>query len=76
MLQVDAVIVNCTSFNPVPSLSAAVINHFRMKSTTLGYSLSGMGCSASIIAIDLAQELLQVSLHDCTQAWATSPWQG
>ena len=59
-VQIDAVIVNCTSFSPVPSLAAAVINHFKMKPTVLAYSLSGMGCAASVIAIDLARELLQV----------------
>ena len=59
-VQIDAVIVNCTSFNPVPSLAAAVINHFKMRSTVLAYNLAGMGCAASVIAVDLAQELLQV----------------
>lgn len=63
LVQIDAVIVNCTSYNPVPSLSAAVINHFGMKPTVLGYTLSGMGCAASVIAVDLAQELLQVSIQ-------------
>ncbi|KAK9813969.1 hypothetical protein WJX73_007415 [Symbiochloris irregularis] len=57
--QIDAVIVHCTSFNPVPSLAACVLNHFHMKHTTLAYTLSGMGCAASVVAIDLAQELLQ-----------------
>ena len=59
--QIDAVIVNSTSWNPVPSLAACVINHFQMRHTTLAYTLSGMGCAASVIAIDLAKELLQVS---------------
>ncbi|KAK9814048.1 hypothetical protein WJX73_010547 [Symbiochloris irregularis] len=56
---IGAVIINCSSFNPVPSLAASVINQFKMKPSVLGYNLSGMGCAASVIAVDVAQELLQ-----------------
>ena len=55
---VDALIVNCTAFNPTPSLSASVVNHFRMKKGVRTFSLHGMGCAASVIAIDLAKDLL------------------
>ena len=58
--QVDILIVNCSLFNPTPSLSAMIVNHFRMKSNVVSYNLSGMGCSAGVIAISLAKELLQV----------------
>jgi 3-ketoacyl-CoA synthase len=56
--QVNFVITNSSLFNPTPSLSAAIINHFRMPSSTINYSLGGMGCSAGVIALDLARELL------------------
>ena len=59
-LQVDGLIVNCSAFNPTPSLSAAVVNHFKFKSSIRTFNLSGMGCAASVIAIDLAQEILKV----------------
>ena len=55
---IDAVIVNCTAFNPTPSLSAAVVNHFRMRKDVRTFSLHGMGCAASVIAVDLAKDLL------------------
>jgi 3-ketoacyl-CoA synthase len=45
--QVDYVITNSSLFNPTPSLSAAIMNHFKMSSKTLGYSLGGMGCSGA-----------------------------
>ena len=70
VLQVDAVIVVCTSYVPTPSVSAAIVNHFKMKSSVLAYSLSGMGCAASIIAIDLAQELLQVHAYTPNRTWS------
>lgn len=56
---VDALITNCCTFNPVPSLSAAVVNHFKMKQSIKTYHLGGMGCAASVIAMDIAQELLK-----------------
>lgn len=43
--QIGAVITNCSLFNPTPSLSAAVMNHFGMGSSTINYNLGGMGCS-------------------------------
>ena len=59
-VQVDILVVNCSLFNPTPSLSAMIVNHFKMKSSIVSYNLSGMGCSAGVIALSLAQELLQV----------------
>jgi hypothetical protein len=43
--QIGVVIVNCSLFNPTPSLSAMVMNHFKMGSNTINYNLGGMGCS-------------------------------
>ena len=60
-LQVDILVVNCSVFNPTPSLSAAVVNQFRLKPTVITYNLSGMGCSAGLLSIALVRELLQVS---------------
>jgi 3-ketoacyl-CoA synthase len=75
---VDILIVNCSLFNPTPSLSAMVVNHFKMKSSVLSYNLSGMGCSAGLISVDLAKDLLTahknsvaviVSTENITQNW-------
>lgn len=52
--------MNCSLFNPTPSLAAIVINHYKMKDSIQSYSLGGMGCSAGIIAVHLAKDLLQV----------------
>ncbi|KAK9837322.1 hypothetical protein WJX81_006201 [Elliptochloris bilobata] len=56
---VDAVITTCCTFNPTPSLSAFVVNRFGLRPSVKTYSLGGMGCSASLIALDLANELLK-----------------
>jgi FAE1/Type III polyketide synthase-like protein len=42
--------------------SAMLVNHFKMRSDVLSYNLGGMGCSAGVIAIGLADKLLQVLL--------------
>ncbi|KAK3220883.1 hypothetical protein Dsin_014853 [Dipteronia sinensis] len=56
---IDILIVNCTGFCPSPSLSSIIINKYSMRSDIRSYNLSGMGCSASVIAIELAQNLLK-----------------
>jgi predicted naringenin-chalcone synthase len=55
--QIGCVIVNSSLFNPTPSLSACIMNHFKMGSKTINYNLGGMGCSASLVAIDLAKQV-------------------
>ncbi|XP_030467304.2 3-ketoacyl-CoA synthase 11-like [Syzygium oleosum] len=53
-------IVNCSLFNPTPSLSSMVINRYKLRGNIISYNLGGMGCSAGLISIDLAKDLLQV----------------
>lgn len=57
---IDILIVNCSLFSPTPSLSAMVVNKYKMRSNIKSFNLSGMGCSAGMISIDLARDLLQV----------------
>ncbi|XP_075473699.1 3-ketoacyl-CoA synthase 5-like [Primulina tabacum] len=57
---IDILIVNCSLFSPTPSLSAMVVNKYKLRSNIKSYNLSGMGCSAGLISIDLAKDLLQV----------------
>ncbi|KAJ8752954.1 hypothetical protein K2173_008689 [Erythroxylum novogranatense] len=59
-LDIDILIVNCSGFCPSPSLSSIVINKFAMREDTKSYNLSGMGCSAGCIAIDMAHSLLKI----------------
>ncbi|ESR41804.1 3-ketoacyl-CoA synthase 20 [Citrus sinensis] len=57
---IGILVVNSSSFNPTPSLSAFIVNHYKLRSKIFSYNLGGMGCSAGLISIDLAQKLLQV----------------
>ncbi|KAJ1430138.1 Very-long-chain 3-ketoacyl-CoA synthase [Sesbania bispinosa] len=58
---VGVLVVNCSIFNPTPSLSAMIINHYKMRGNILSYNIGGMGCSAGIIALDLARDMLQAN---------------
>ncbi|PIA43001.1 hypothetical protein AQUCO_02000450v1 [Aquilegia coerulea] len=58
---VGILVVNCSLFNPTPSISAMIVNHYKMRGNILSFNLGGMGCSAGIIAIDLARDMLQAN---------------
>ena len=75
---IDIFIVNCSLFNPTPSLTSMCVNKFKMREDVQSYNLSGMGCSAGVIAIHLAKDLLRVhknsnavviSTENITQNW-------
>ncbi|TVU25324.1 hypothetical protein EJB05_27816, partial [Eragrostis curvula] len=67
---IGIVVVNCSLFNPTPSHSATIVNHYKMRKDVASYNLGGMGCSAGLISIDLAKQLLQV--HRNTYALVVS----
>lgn len=58
---IDVLVINCSLFSPTPSLCAMVISHFKMRQDIMSYNLSGMGCGASLLALDLAKNMLQRS---------------
>ncbi|XP_077243093.1 3-ketoacyl-CoA synthase 1-like [Tasmannia lanceolata] len=75
---VGVLIVNCSLFNPTPSLSSMIVNHYKMGCDVRSFNLSGMGCSAGLISVDLAKDLLQanptnyavvVSMENITLNW-------
>lgn len=57
--EIDVLVINCSLFSPTPSLCASVISHFKMRGDILSYNLSGMGCGASLLALDLGKNMLQ-----------------
>ncbi|GMI74512.1 3-ketoacyl-CoA synthase 9 [Hibiscus trionum] len=75
---IGILVVNCSLFNPTPSLSAMIINKYTMRGNVRSFNLGGMGCSAGVIAVDLAKDMLQVhrnsyaivvSTENITQNW-------
>ncbi|XP_011005212.1 PREDICTED: 3-ketoacyl-CoA synthase 7 [Populus euphratica] len=57
---IDILISNCSLFCPAPSITAMITNKFRFRSNIKSFSLSGMGCSAGLLSISLAKDLLKV----------------
>jgi len=55
---VGIVVTNCSLFCPTPSLSAMLVNRFGFPEDVRTFSLGGMGCSASLIGLDLIKGLL------------------
>lgn len=64
--EIGVLVVNCSLFNPTPSLSAMIVNKYKLRGNIKSFNLGGMGCSAGVIAIDLAKDMLQ--LHRNTYA--------
>ncbi|KAK6919916.1 FAE1/Type III polyketide synthase-like protein [Dillenia turbinata] len=58
---IGVLIVNCSLFNPTPSLSSMIVNHYKLRSDIKSFNLGGMGCSAGLISVDLAKHLLQAN---------------
>ncbi|ERN12156.1 3-ketoacyl-CoA synthase 12 [Amborella trichopoda] len=56
---VDILVVNVALLWPAPSLSARIVNMYKMKEDIMAYNLSGMGCSASVISINLVENLFK-----------------
>jgi hypothetical protein len=73
---IDFLVINCSLFCPTPSLCSSVSKRFGLRPDVRTYNLGGMGCSAGLISIDLAKQLLQnkansiavvISFEDITQ---------
>ncbi|XBI07238.1 hypothetical protein VPH35_135168 [Triticum aestivum] len=61
-IDLDAIailIVNCSLFNPTPSLADMIMRRYKHRDHIYNVQLSGMGCSAGLIAVGLAKDLLQ-----------------
>ncbi|XP_073290427.1 3-ketoacyl-CoA synthase 15-like [Primulina huaijiensis] len=55
---IKILIVNCGVLNTTPSLSAMLINHYKLGQGIQSFNIGGMGCAAGITAVDLANDLL------------------
>lgn len=59
---IGVLVVTSGIFCPTPSVSSMIVNRYKLRSNILSYNITGMGCSAGIISVNLVRQLLQVRL--------------
>ncbi|CAK0731645.1 hypothetical protein CVIRNUC_000023 [Coccomyxa viridis] len=59
--EIDAVIVSCSCYAPNPSMAAMLVNKFGFRKDVLTFNLSGMGCSTSVVCVDMAKRLFKAT---------------
>ncbi|KAG9441513.1 hypothetical protein H6P81_017367 [Aristolochia fimbriata] len=57
---IDILVVNCNVFAPTPSLASVIVAKYGMRRNVKSYNLSGKGCSAEMIALKLAEDVMKV----------------
>ena len=65
LAQIDAVIVSCSCYAPNPSMAAMLVHRFGFRKDVLTFNLSGMGCSTSVVCVDMAKRLFKVWRPSC-----------
>ncbi|KAM3297090.1 hypothetical protein ACQJBY_039124 [Aegilops geniculata] len=58
---IDILVTNCTAFNPTPSLADIVVNKYKLRADIRSVHISGMGCSAGVISLEVTKNLLQAA---------------
>ncbi|KAI3520051.1 hypothetical protein L1887_09272 [Cichorium endivia] len=56
---IDILVVNVSVMAFVPSLTSRIINRYKMRDDIKSFNISGMGCSASLISINIVQNMFK-----------------
>ncbi|KAI3450464.1 hypothetical protein Pfo_007129 [Paulownia fortunei] len=57
--EIDVLVVNISMLATLPSLSARIINFYKMREDIKVYNITGMGCSASLVSINIVQNIFK-----------------
>uniref|UniRef100_A0ACD5ZLV8 Uncharacterized protein n=1 Tax=Avena sativa TaxID=4498 RepID=A0ACD5ZLV8_AVESA len=56
---VDALIVNVNFLCPEPDLASRIVHNYGMREDVMAYNVAGMGCSATLVSLDIAQNVMR-----------------
>lgn len=57
--EIDVLVVNISMMATMPSLSSRIINRYKMREDVKVYNLTGMGCSASLVSVNIVQSIFK-----------------
>ncbi|KAL7264559.1 hypothetical protein ACSBR1_002505 [Camellia fascicularis] len=63
--EIDVLVVNVSMISAVPSLTAMIINKYKMRENIKTYNLTGMGCSASLISTNVVENIFKNRKNVC-----------
>ncbi|EPS63851.1 hypothetical protein M569_10932, partial [Genlisea aurea] len=57
--EIDVLVVNVSMLATMPSLSARIVNRYKMREDVKVYNLTGMGCSASLVSVNIVESIFK-----------------
>ncbi|KAG9145326.1 hypothetical protein Leryth_008267 [Lithospermum erythrorhizon] len=57
--EIDVLVVNVSMLSLSPSLTSRIVNRYKMRENVKTFNLTGMGCSASLISMNLVENVFK-----------------
>lgn len=60
---IDILITVFGVYNIIPSVSSVIVKRYNLRHDIRTYNITGMGCTAGLVALGLVQNLFKVIIH-------------